>query len=215
MVKKPQAEPGVGAAALCGGWQGTQEGWPGHPPLQQDLPELHLPPGTRQSPSQEPPSQPESRSGWDSLPPSTSSPRASWRLPPHRHLLRREIPLRFPLRSSLPSPAARWDRRGQRHPPDFGGELHAGFDDQGPVGVHGHAGLPLHDESAAGEKHKNQSQTPGPAQRARCPPLHPLPVPRDCPQLLPSPRHLFIRFLNSSTIRSSSMGRCWTIGSPL
>lgn len=47
-------------------------------------------------------------------------------------------------------------------PPDFGGELHPGFDDQGPVGVHGHAGLPLHDESAAGERHQNHIHTSGP-----------------------------------------------------
>lgn len=58
--------------------------------------------------------------------------------------------------------------------PDFGGELHAGFDDQGPVGMHGHAGLPLHHERAAGDDKKHR-QSSAPPQHPRCSPLNALP----------------------------------------
>lgn len=57
------------------------------------------------------------------------------------------------------------------------------------------------------EQHRDHSQT-------SLPTLHP--EPRLGPPAAPAClQHLFIRFLNSSTIRSSSMGRCCTIGSPL
>lgn len=42
-------------------------------------------------------------------------------------------------------------------PPDFGSELDASLDDQWPVGMHGHAGLPLNHKGT--ERHREGRQS--------------------------------------------------------
>lgn len=141
--------------------------------------------------------------------PSTSTPWANQRLHRNQQLLgdrwRQIHPARLP---SLNRGIA-----GASNPPDFGGELHTGFDDQRPVRMHGHAGLPFHHKSTVEEKRNAVKPQPHPS--TQCSPLRALPVTKEQSSAPSEPSHLFIRFLNSSTIRSSSIGRCWTIGSPL
>lgn len=84
--------------------------------------------------------------------PSTSALQVSRRLHLQQHL-QRAIPCCPPC--TAPSLT-----RGGSDPPDFGGKLHTCLDDEGPVRVHGHAGLPLHNESAAGTAQGPQSDLP-------------------------------------------------------